>query len=290
MRGIAWCWLLFLVAGLLLQGCSAVRFGYDNADALTRWWVDQYLDLSPPQDLLVRERVARLHAWHRMTQLPAYVALLRQGQVFVAGRPSAADALALVDGMIRSGRRLADQATPDVADLLTTVTPAQIERMAARFAERNAEHDREARLGEGESAQRQARYQRLVERAEYWFGDFSDQQQAELRRMIEHQPADGQFWHDERLRRQRQWLALVSRIQRDQPPRERAIGWLRDYVASFDLPTDPAAAAMVLALRRAGAELTVSILAMATPDQRAHARHKLGDLIHDFEELAREGR
>jgi hypothetical protein len=289
-RGIAWRLLLLLVAGLLLQGCSAVRFGYGNADALTRWWIDQYLDLSPEQDLLVRDRVARLHAWHRKSQLPAYLALLRQGQSFVAGRPSAADALALVDGMIRSGRQLADQATPDVADLLLTVTPAQIERMAARFAERNAEHANEARLGEGESAQRQARYKRLLERAEYWFGDFGDEQKAALRRMIEHQPAGGQLWHDERLRRQRQWLALVSRIQRDQPPRERAIGWLRDYAASFELPADPAAAAAALALRRAGSELTVAIHAMANPEQRAHALHKLGDLIHDIEELAREGR
>ncbi len=290
MRRIGGYLIVLLVAGLLLQGCSAVRFGYGNADALTRWWIDQYLDLSPEQDLLVRERMASLHAWHRKNQLPEYIAVLRQGQGFVAGRPAVADAVALLDSVIGAVRRLADRAAPDVADLLLTVTPAQIDRMASRFAERNAEYAKEAQLAEDESAQRQARYKRLLERAEYWFGDFSGEQKASLRRMVEHQPAGGQFWFDERLRRQRLWLALVRQIQRDQPPRDRAIGWLRDYVARFDLPADPAAAATALSLRRAGAELTVAIHAMATPDQRAHARHKLGDLIHDFEELGREGR
>ena len=290
MRRIGGYLIALLVAGLLLQGCSAVRFGYGNADALTRWWIDQYLDLSAEQDLLVRERMAGLHAWHRKNQLPEYIAVLRQGQSFVAGRPAVADALALLDGVIGAVRRLADRAVPDVADLLLTATPAQIERMASRFAEKNAEYAKEAQLAEDEGSQRQARYRRLLERAEYWFGDFGGEQKASLRRMVEHQPAGGQFWFDERLRRQRQWLALVRQIQRDQPPRERAIGWLRDYVARFDLPADPAAAATALSLRRAGAELTVAIHAMATPDQRAHARHKLGDLIHDFEELAREGR
>ncbi|MCE9569808.1 MAG: DUF6279 family lipoprotein, partial [Rhodocyclales bacterium] len=67
--------LLIPVLGILLQGCSAVRLGYGNADSLARWWIDQYVDMSPEQDALARERLLRFHAWHRKTQLPDYVAL-----------------------------------------------------------------------------------------------------------------------------------------------------------------------------------------------------------------------
>ena len=84
--------LLILLAGPLLQGCSAVRLGYGNAESLARWWFDQYLDMSPEQDAMARERLARLHAWHRKTQLPDYVSVLRQGQQFIAGQPTAGDA------------------------------------------------------------------------------------------------------------------------------------------------------------------------------------------------------
>jgi len=279
--------LLLILAVLLLAGCSAVRLGYGNADSLARWWIDQYLDLSPEQDALSRERLARLMAWHRKTQLPDYIALLRQGKAFAAGQPTAGDALALGDSIIRRVRVLAEQATPDVADLLATLTPAQIDRMAARFAEKNADLAREMRLAEGDAAQHKARYKRLLERAEYWLGDFSNEQESALRRMTEAQDPGGQFWFEERLRRQRELLELMRQVQKQRPPRERIVALLRDYAARFDLPSDPARLERALGMRRASAELTVAILAMATPAQREHARQKFDDLIHDFTELSK---
>jgi len=277
-----------LVASLLLQGCSAVRLGYGNADSLARWWIDQYVDLLPEQDALVRERLARYLAWHRRTQLPDYVSVLRQGQKFVAGQPATGDALALTDAIVRRGRTLAEQATPDIAEFLATVTPAQIERMAARLAEKNADYAKEARLADGESGQRKARYKRLLERAEYWFDDFGDEQKAALRRLIDGQASGSQFWYEERLRRQREWLDLVRLVQRERPPRERIVQLLRDYAARFDLPTEPVRLAQAKALRLAAAELAVAVQAMTTPAQRAHAEHKLGDLIRDFTELSQD--
>ena len=279
--------LLALATALLLHGCSAVRLGYGNADSLARWWIDQYLDLSPEQDALSRERLAKLFAWHRKTQLPDYVALLRQGKAFAAGQPTANDALALSDSVIRRVRVLAEQATPDVADLMATLTPAQIDRMAARFAEKNADLAEEMRLADGEAAQNKERYKRVLERAEYWLGDFSNEQEDTLRRMIEAKDPGGQFWFDERLRRQRELLDLMRHVQRERPPRDRIIALLRDYAARFDLPADPARLARALAMRRASAELTVAILAMATPAQRDHARQKFDGLIHDFTELSK---
>ena len=280
--------ILAVVAAALLHGCSAVRLGYGNADSLARWWIDNYVDMSPEQNALARERLARFHAWHRKTQLPDYVSVLRLSQKFVAGEPTAGDALALGDAMIRRGRTLAEQATPDIAEFLTTVTPAQIEHMAERLAEKNADYAKEAQLADGEDGQRKARYKRLLERAEYWFDDFSGEQKTVLRRLIDAQASGSQFWYDERLRRQRDWLDLVRLVQRSRPPRERVIQLLHDYAARFDMPTDSARLAQALALRRTAAELAVAIHALTTPAQRAHAGHKLGDLIRDFTALSQD--
>jgi hypothetical protein len=277
---------LVLIAGMFLQGCSTVRVGYGNADNLARWWIDHYVAMSPEQDALARERLDRVHAWHRKTQLPEYVSFLRQAQKLFAGQPTADDALILGEGMIRFGRKLAEQAIPDIADLVATATPAQIELMASRLAEKNADYAREAQLAEGEGGQRKARYKRLLERAEYWFGDFNDEQKSTLRQMIDTQSAGSQFWYEERLRRQREWLALVRQIQRERPLREHVVQTLRDYAARFDLPRDPVRLSQAQALRRASAELAVAIHAMTTPTQRDYAHHKLGDLMHDFAELS----
>lgn len=279
---------LLVVGSLLLQGCSAVRLGYGNADSLIRWWVDRYVDMPAEQDALVRERLLRLHAWHRKTQLQEYVGVLRQAQKLAGGQPAVADVLTLGDGMVHLGRTLAEQATPDIADFVATLAPEQIQRMAERLAEKNLDHAREAQLADGESGQRKARYKKLLERAEYWFGDFSGEQKAALRRMIDGQSSGSQFWYDERLRRQREWLALVRQVQRERPPREQVVRLLRDYAARFDMPVDPARLVQAQALRRASAELAVAVLAMTTPAQRAHAQNKLGDLMRDFTELAQD--
>lgn len=282
--------LIVLVAtALLLQACSAVRLGYENADSLARWWLDRYLDLSPEQEMLARQGLARFHAWHRKTQLPEYLALLQRGQSFITGQPTTAEALALYEDTIRSGRILAEQANPDIADFLTTVTAEQIERLAARLAEKNVEEAAQQQLADGESGQHKARYQRTLERAEDWFGNFSSEQKAALRRLIDGQAAGSQFWFDERLRRQREWLTLVRQVQHERPPRARTMQLLRDYAARFDLPDEPARRLQALALRRAAAELAVAIQAMTSPQQRSHARDKLGALMRDFSELSQQG-
>lgn len=277
---------LLLLAALLVQGCSAVRLGYGNADSLARWWIDQYLDMSPEQDALTRERLIRLLAWHRKTQLPDYVSVLRLGQRFVAGQPTVTDALALGDALIRRGRALAEQATPDIADLLATVSPEQIERMAERMAKKNADHAKEMQLLDDENGQRKARYKRILERTEYWFGDFSGEQKAAMRRLIDSQPTGSQFWYEERLRRQREWLGLVRLVQSERPPHERIMQLLREYAARFDMPADPARRVQALALRRGSAELAVAIHALTTPMQRTHADLKLEDLMRDLSDLS----
>lgn len=283
-------WLLPIIVLLVLflHGCSAVRLGYGQADGFSRWWIDQYIDMSSGQENLVRVRLARFHAWHRKTQLDDYAALARQAQKLVAGKPTVAEVLALGNDIIRRGRTLAEQATPDIADLLLTLKPEQIERMARRIEDKNADHAKEIRLAEGESGQHKARYKRLLERAEYWLDDLSDEQKEILRLQVESRPQGIQFWYDERLRRQRDWLALVRQVQRERPPRESVMSTLRSYAARFDLPEDPARLTQALALRRVTAEITVALIASATPEQRAHARHKLDDLGRDFSELARE--
>lgn len=288
MRGFVRHLTLMVVGSLFLQGCSAVRLGYGNADSLVRWWLDQYVGMSSEQDVLARERLTRIHAWHRKTQLPDYASFLGRAQKLVAGQPTTADALTLGEGMIRLGLTLAEYTTPDIADFLATITPEQIERMTVRLADKNADYAREAQLADGETGQRKVRYKRLLERAEYWFGDFSGEQKTALRQMVDGQTAGSQFWYEERLRRQRDWLALVRQVQHERMPREQVIKALRDYAVGFDLPAEPVRQARALALRRASAELAVAIHAMTTPAQRAHARHKLDDFMRDFTELSQD--
>ena len=38
-----------VLALVLLSGCSALRFGYNQAPELVYWWLDNHVDVSPAQ-------------------------------------------------------------------------------------------------------------------------------------------------------------------------------------------------------------------------------------------------
>jgi len=280
---------LLILAALLLQACSAVRVGYGNANSLARWWLDQYLDFSPEQNQLVEDRLTRLHAWHRRSELPGYAAFLVEARVLIDRPTTTADALRLGDDIVLRIRRLADKALPDLADLFLNLIPAQIDQLAARFAERNKAYVKDAAVDDSEAARHEARAKRLLSRAEYWFGNLSEVQEKEFRRLIAAQPSGANFWYEERLRRQRELVDIARRIQRERPGREAALALLRDYANRFDTPPDAARRATADALRRNTAELAIALHAMTTPAQRNHARDRIDDLVRDITELSGEG-
>ena len=67
---------LLLLAPALLTGCSALRFGYNQAPELAFWWLDGYADFDEAQSRQARERIAQWFSWHRRSQLPDVAALL----------------------------------------------------------------------------------------------------------------------------------------------------------------------------------------------------------------------
>ena len=64
--------LLAALAALLAAACSSVtRVAYDNAPFAAAWMVDDWFDLHDGQRDWVKERLARLHGWHRASEMPA---------------------------------------------------------------------------------------------------------------------------------------------------------------------------------------------------------------------------
>ena len=81
---MVWCRIigpaLAILALALLQACSAVKLAYNNTPELAYWWIDGYADLDVAQPGTVREELARLHQWHRRTELPKIAELLQKAR------------------------------------------------------------------------------------------------------------------------------------------------------------------------------------------------------------------
>jgi hypothetical protein len=270
----------------LLAGCSAIKLGYGQADSLLHWWIDHYIDMDSAQERRAREVLAGFFAWHRSSQLPAYGIFLRDTQKLLQRQVRAEDTKKLADELTRFARVMAGQALPEVADFLLTLKPEQVRRMEERFAQKNAEFLKEHVQATREE-QLKARYKRVLERVEYWYGGFSDEQEKRIRQLTDSLPLNNEYWYRERLRRQQEWLDIARLALREQPDKARLQLLLREFTERFDRSPDEKRRAHFEAMRAASADMTAAIMNLATPDQRAYAQKRLEGWARDFEALSR---
>lgn len=268
-------------------GCSSLKMGYNNADTLLVYTLDNYLDLSGTQQQLVRDRVRGLLAWHRQTQLRGYAELIDSAGKRLDANVGADEILALNIEMNRRLVMVGEQAAPDLAALALTLQPAQLDRFARKLAEDNEKTRREAASGEKRSLDRRAK--RSIERAEEWFGHVSPQQNEIIRTALGARPDSEDWWVQERERRRSDLLALLQRIQAERPATDEAARWLSDYFALLAEPREAERRARMMDFRRGNAELIAALVNTASPEQKETMFRKLRGYADDFVTLAAAG-
>lgn len=261
-----------------------MKIGYNNADTLALIQLDSYLDLNADQEYVVKERFNTLLAWHRSTQLRDYAALIDKTRAKVAGQVTAADVMEFNHQVNARMLAAGDKSAPDIAHVALTLSPEQIDRAAKKIASDAAKARREfAREEKDAGAERIKKY---GERAESWFGKLTDEQKAIIRKSLANRPTDATWWIDERERRQREFIALLRKIQADRPTEELAARWLRAYFTQLNVAPDAERRSRAESYRRGSAELVAQLINQATPEQRAALDKKLNDYAQDFRSLA----
>jgi len=271
---------------LLLAGCSAARFGYNHGESLTYWWLNRYIDVGADQQPWVKKDIEKLFAWHRKTQLQDYVQLLKLAQKQVQRNVSTAEILTDYDEAKQRAALIIDKALPDLADLALTLQPQQIARIEKKSAANNDDYRKDYLRGDIEQHQR-FRFKKVMEQAEYWFGDFSREQEALIRRASDARPLDNALWLADRLHRQREMIAVLKKIQAEKPSRDATMLLLKDYAVLVFEPTGMTEHAQFFNASKEGmASMAALIINSTTPEQKARAIRKLQQWIDNFDTLA----
>jgi hypothetical protein len=282
-----------LLAGsvaVLLVGCSAVKLGYNNLDELGYWWIDGYADLGDAQSVQLRNDLARLHAWHRTTELPRVADLLQQVQRAAPADTTAQDVCKLYDQVRQRLDAVSAQAETGAVTLAMSLTPVQIKHIESKFAKGNAEWRRNWVSGD-RARQLDKRLESALDRAEQFYGTLDGQQRAVLKAGIAHSSWEPQRRYTERLRRQQDLLQTVRTISgaggEPKPGPEQAGAMLRSYLGRVAQSPD--------ATYRTYAQTTIAencatyaLLHNSTSaQQRTQAVARVADYERDARELAR---
>jgi hypothetical protein len=270
----------------LLAACSAVRLGYSHGETVAYWWLDSYVDFTSEQKPWVKAHIDRLFAWHRATQLTDYAQLLLQVQGQLQHEVSPAVVSADADALKKRMLTAIDHAMPELADLALSLQPQQIAHIEKKFAANNDKYRKEFLSGDAEKRQL-ARYKQVMTHAEYWFGNFSHEQEVKIRAASDARTFDGDMMMVIRLRRQRELIAVLRQIQAEKPDHATTMRMLRDYVAaSLTHFGDAKAQAVSDAYADETMSLAQIIVNMTTPKQKAFAMSRIKQWVEDCRQMA----
>ena len=281
--------LTYVVLALMLvvvAGCSSLRLAYNNGDTVLYWWLNAYVDLDRDQKGWVREDIDKLFDWHRKTQLKDYVEILRKGQKQMQGNVTQAELLADYDEIKSRTQSLLLKAAPDLADLARSLKPEQIAQMEKKFKSNNDDYRKKFLTGDQEKRQ-QLRYKKSMEQFELWFGSFSREQEAAIRKASDARPLDNEIWLDDRSRRQRNVLTLVQKVQNEKLSKEATVALINTLIKdSFERLEHSERKPFFDAFENSTAQMVLTVIKIATPAQKEHAVKRMQGWIDDFNSLA----
>ena len=280
--------LLFLVALIaLLSACSTIRFTYNHGDTLLYWWLNAYLDLDSDQSDWVKKDIDSLLQWHRTTQLRDYAGLMSKMQRQLGdGNVTQDELLSDYRDIKARTELLAFKALPQLADLAMSIKPEQIAQMEKKFAKNNDDFRKKFMSGSVEDQQK-ARYKKSMEQFDLWFGNFSRDQEAAIRKASDARPLDNDVWLQERMLRQKKIVALLQRVQKDKLNKEQTMAAIHDLLRDFfDRMDAPDRKAFFDAYINSTSKFILTVIRLTTPEQKAHAQKRMQGWINDFNALA----
>ena len=269
----------------LVSGCSMLRIGYSTAPELVYWWLDGYVDFDHAQSPKVRDAVARWFAWHRRTQLPDYAALLARARTEVLADTTAAHVCEWQADVIARARTALDQAVPDAADLVLTVTPQQIRHIEHRYAKKNDEF-RNDYVQPDLRKRAEKTLERTVDRAEMLYGRLDEAQRERIAQALARSPFDPELWLAERRQRQQEALQMLRRLTNEDASPDQAQTALRAYVEHLQRSPRAAYRDYVARLDEFNCAFAAELHNSTSPAQRRAAEQKLAGWEGDLRALA----
>ncbi|MDY6945474.1 MAG: DUF6279 family lipoprotein, partial [Pseudomonadota bacterium] len=175
--------MLLLVVTLGVGACT--NFFYDRLDTLAAWYIQDLVSLDDGQRSNLRSWLEGTLQWHRKSELSRYVSFLRElaGE---ASRPGNATRYQSIESQVEQfGARLVDQAAPDAARLLLSLTPEQLTEFEINLAEKSRERNRKNLKALADGNWHQQRARDIEKQLKRWTGAVTRQQKQLIARHSE---------------------------------------------------------------------------------------------------------
>lgn len=197
-----------LLLAVLMQGCSAVRLGYNNAPQLAYWWLDGYFDFDRAQSVKVRADLQTLLNWHRKEEVPLLEQQLTRLLVLAPQDITPTQVCNVYADLQTRAVSALDSAAISLATTATTLQEPQLQYLDRAFEKKDREWREEWLEGTAEE-RAERRLKRAVEWSEWFYGSLSTAQVAMLTSRFANSQFDPEVQHREKLRRHQDLVATL---------------------------------------------------------------------------------
>jgi hypothetical protein len=280
-------WRVLLLAFVLalLQGCSAIKLGYNKADDLAYWWLDGYADFSQPQSERMRAALSDVHRWHRTQELPLYAGLLLQGQTLAADNISAAQVCSLADAAQSHLNALTAKAMPAFTAVAVDLSGKQLLHMERQWAKKNATWQDDWLKPSGAEREKK-RLDNALERYESFYGPLTPAQVQLLRQQVQQSVWTAPWAWRDRAYKQQLLLELLRSFQIKSPNPALAQEALQSIVQSWTSTTEGYGFEMRQRLKQEACANVAQLHNTSSAAQRLKAIQRLRAYAIDFQDLS----
>lgn len=273
-----------LLALLLLQGCSAIKLGYQQLPTLSYWWLDSTVSFNGTQATAAKQAVDTLHQWHRRDELPVYAEMLQRAQALSAGPVQTEQVCRVwIDVQTRLDT-LMRQAVVQAAPVAMALGPRQLSHMARHWERQNEDWEKEWLQG-STSERLERRLDKTLERYRSFYGELTAAQVNLVKAQLAQSPWTAEWGRQDRQRRQQDLLSTLQRVSQGHWTPTEVEAQLWGVWERWLQPRDAGQRAVLQSLSQRACENLTQLHNSATPEQRQQVTRRLRAYERDIRDL-----
>ena len=279
-------WIVLMLV-LCLQGCSAIKLGYQQLPSLSFWWLDSAVSFSDAQTAQTKDVLAQLHRWHRTEELPAYADLLKRLAAQSAEPMQAQQVCSAWDEVDKALDRTMRKTVSLAAPVTMMLGPEQLNHLNQYWTRKNQEWEKEWMQGSA-SERLERRQSKAVERYSDFYGSLTAAQSAMVKAQLLQSAWTPEWGQRDRLRRHQSLMTALQKASQSNTsalPQVETDLWM--VWERWMSPPDAAGRAVVQKMIQQGCENLAQLHNSASPEQRQRAARRLRAYEQDLRDLIR---
>ncbi len=274
---------LFIILILFCcSGCSTISLGYNHADWILRYSINDYTSFNTAQREQIHQQVDDYLRWHRKNVLPGYIATLQHVDEAVNQQSgmTVGDVMRLRAESASLYQLTMEPTFQPAAHILSSLDDEQIAELADNLAKRD-DKQRKLMLKGSEQSMLAARAERDVELVVKLFGNLSFEQEKKITEMSLHIPFATRAFIEQREAKHAKMIALLK----DKAGEDQLAALFEQWLSAPEDSRSPQQQQVIDAYENAMNEMTVQIIPMLTARQKRHLTEEIASIVDDFKKL-----